>query len=310
MNACHDGGALRVSRGLRSAPTLGCVVLLIAGRVSTSAAAEAVPTPYVPYQSEAIVVGSSATAATPHPGDGAPIRILPPGVSETLGVSEALGAPKSTLTPPASSQNSGDVGATPATSLSTIDAGRLVPVTLPTATSAPKAADAPHASSAEGKPDVATKQGKSKQSELKPAAVRPATTSSMSSGLPPMSAINRPNGAKPAKSNLAEPDPAQADPATQPKAAAAATTEAGPLREIRPAKRPEVAGSNAVRPTTPAVDPPKSKSAQPAATKKPAVAPSFNLPQPPIPFIEAARRSGRLLLDLKSSRSDRLRKTR
>ncbi len=303
MNARLKGGASRVSGGLRFAPTIGFVVLWIAGRVSSSAAADAVPTPYVPYHSATLVVGSP-TAAAPQPGDGAPIRVVPP--SEPALPDST--SPQKSISPNSRSENHAEAAETTiATPMNpTIDAGRLVPVTLPTAAGAPKPATT----------DPRPKQSPSPRAELKPAAVQPPTTSSMpsmSSGLPPMTAVTRPDGVEVPKPKSAKAKPSSVKPknATDTTNQGATTLEAGPLQEIRPPQPPKsVGGAGATRTSTAGVDPTPPKAAKPAAMKKPAAAPPLNLPQPPIPFIEAARKSGRFPGGFRSSRLDRLRSAR
>ena len=309
MNARPSGGAPCVSGGLRFAPTIGLVVLWIAGRVSSSAAADAVPTPYVPYHSATLVVGTP-TAAAPQPGDGAPIRIVPP--SEPA--SRISASPLNAISQNSRSESPAETAETTiATPLnSTIDAGRLVPVTLPTAAGAPKPA------TTEPRP----KQSPRPRAELKPAVVQPPTTSSMpsmpsmssmSSGLPPMTAVTQPDGeevSKP-KSAKAKPSSMKTKNPTTSTNQSATTLEAGPLQEIRPPQPPQSAGTaGPKRRSTAGVDLTPPKVAKPAAMKKPAATPPLNLPQPPIPFIEAARKSGRFPGGFRSSRLDRLRSAR
>ena len=282
------GGALRAADRSRSAPTIGFVAWLIVGRFTICAADEAVPTPYVPYHSVATEVGAATTASQRHPADLKPIKIVAPTTSTPTREAPSS-KPAPTVDPPK-----------PAT---TIGAGSLVPVNLPSEPKTVKPVESPREPTAEDRQAstaAPVPTSSAPRAELKPASIRPATTSSVQ----PV------------------PSPAAVRESAADGAAASApsvkTIEAGPLQEIR-TPRSEAKPDRPVerKPATPtktsndAADRPASRRGEVAkpvkstAPARPVVIPPHNLPQPPIPFIEAARRTGRLLLPFRSSRAEK-----
>lgn len=286
------GGASRAADRSRSAPTIGFVALLAVGRITTCAADEAVPTPYVPYHSVATEPGAATTASQRHPADLTPIKIIAPATT-----------PRETPSSKAAPVVDAPKAAT------TIGAGSLVPVNLPTESKAAKPVELPREPTSEDRQASTAAPmptSSAPRAELKPASIRPATTSLV----------------EPVQRSVAKPESAADDTAaTTP---FVKTIEAGPLQEIRPPSpavkpqrdakpersverkptaQPKAASEPADRPGLRRVE--LAKPVKSTAPAKPVAVPQHNLPQPPIPFIEAARRTGRLLLPFRSSRAEK-----